>query len=167
MAPPDNAGMDATPAQPDTDTTEAGRLLTLLTRQRDHYLKLRELSQQQASLIAAGQPEKLLTLLGRRQGHVEALTTLNEQLTPLRPRMAALTQAAPADRRDAIRARVDEVQALLAEIIAQDEADSAELAQQKENKRQALIQTRPAKAALGAYRSANGAVGGGFTARSA
>ena len=143
--------MDDAPAQP----TEATQLLALLTRQRDHYLKLRELSAGQAKLIAAGRPEKLLSILGQRQGHVEALTTLNEQLTPLRPRMAALTQAAPAAQRDAIRATVDEVQALLAEIIRQDEADSAVLAAQKTAKREELTQTRPTQAALGAYRTAN------------
>lgn len=147
--PPPPAGL-AAPPQPN----EASTLVTLLTRQRDHYRELKSLSDRQQTLVAAGQPEQLLSVLGQRQTHVEALTTLNEQLAPLRPRMSEVAETAPAAVRDTLRGLVDEVQELLEAIIAQDEQDKQRLAQGRDAVKQELGKLSRTPAALSAYKSA-------------
>ncbi|MEM7576106.1 MAG: flagellar export chaperone FlgN [Planctomycetota bacterium] len=148
MTPPPASGL----ATPPTD--QATTLVELLTRQRDHYQLLKSLSDRQQTLVADGQPEQLLAVLGERQGHVEALTALNEQLAPLRPRMSEIAEAAPAGVRDTLKQLVDDVQDLLETIIAQDEQDKQRLTQGREAVRQELGKISRTPAALSAYKTA-------------
>ncbi|MEM1446464.1 MAG: flagellar protein FlgN [Planctomycetota bacterium] len=153
MTPPPATGLAAPPAD------DATTLVDLLTRQRDHYRQLKSLSDQQQALVAQGQPEQLLSVLGQRQSHVEALTNLNEQLAPLRPRMSEVAESAPAGVRDSLRQLVDEVQALLETIITQDEQDKQRLTQGREAVRQELGKLSRTPAALSAYKTAAPQVG--------
>ncbi|MEM8781681.1 MAG: flagellar export chaperone FlgN [Planctomycetota bacterium] len=153
MTPPPG-GFAATGFAAAPQAKEANTLVDLLTRQRDHYQQLKALSDQQQALVEAGQPERLLAVLGERQSHVEALTTLNEQLAPLRPRMSEVAESAPVDVRNTLRRLVDDVQELLETIIAQDEQDKQRLTQGREAVRQELGKISRTPAALSAYKHA-------------
>ncbi len=142
------------------------RLLDLLAAQRDLYTQLHGLSARQQDLIAAGETERLLAILSERQTLVQQLTAINADLAPLRSEMTALSEAAPADRRQALRSLVDEVQHLLEAIINQDETDRRSLESAKAEVSQELRRTTAAPRALRAYRS-NAPQGVGVAARPA
>ena len=146
---------------------EALTVLKLLQRQAGHYRKLRELSKQQAELIRDQQAERLLGVLGERQGHVEALTNLSRQLEPLRPRLTSITATAPAALRDGIRAATEEVKALLSEIIRRDRDDQARLQEQQDQVRTEIRGLQPRRAAVNAYGGAPVAPGRPLTRHSA
>ena len=150
---------------PGHGTGEAHTLVSLLSRQRDHYQQLKALSDAQQELIATGKAEQLLTVLAERQGHVEALTTLNEQLAPLRSRMTEISESAEDDIRQRLRGLVDEVQGLLESIIHQDEQDKQTLSEGKEKIKQQLNATARVPAALSAYKVASPTNGARFTDR--
>ena len=157
MTPPPSApGSFAPPTRPVAggSADDAATLVDLLTQQRDHYRQLRDLSDRQRDLIAAGQPEHLLAVLGQRQAHVEALTQLNDRLAPMRPRMSEVSESSPAPVKAKLRELVDEVQSLLEQIIQQDEADRAKLAAGRDAVKQQLGQMSRTPAALNAYKTA-------------
>jgi flagellar biosynthesis/type III secretory pathway chaperone len=155
MTPPPSLSL---PAAADAATDQAATLVELLTQQRDHYRQLKDLSDQQQALVTAGQPERLLSVLGQRQHHVEALTRLNDRLAPLRPQMSEIAEAAPSDLRQTLRTLVDDVQALLETIIQQDEQDKQRLSAGRDAVEQQLGRMSAAPAALTAYKTAAPAV---------
>ncbi len=157
--PPGHARASTLASPPGSNSGEQATLVELLTQQRDHYRQLKTLSDEQQQLVAAGQPEQLLAVLGQRQRHVEALTTLNEQLAPLRPRMSEVAEASPASVRDQLRGLVDEVQDLLEAIIHQDEQDKQRLTQGRDAIKTQLAKVARTPAALSAYKTASPAKG--------
>lgn len=144
---------------------EAHTLASLLSRQRDHYQQLKELSDAQQALIADGEAERLLSVLAERQGHVEALTTLNEQLAPLRSRMSEIAEEAGGDVRQRLRGLVDEVQDLLEGIIHQDERDKQALSAGKDQIKKQIDVAVRTPAALSAYKVAGPTKTARFTDR--
>ncbi len=165
MTPPPTAFSEPPPGQPSGGDAEAHTLVKLLTHQRDHYRQLKALSDRQQDLIHHGQAEQLLTVLGQRQGHVEALTTLNEQLAPLRPRMSQIAEDAQPEVRTHLRELVDDVQGLLEDIIQQDERDKSELSAGRDAVKQQLERTARTPAALSAYKVAAPSGAARFTDR--
>jgi len=113
----------------DTDKRDARELTELLTRQRDTYLRLRELARAQSGAIETQRGESLLRILGDRQRQIGQLTEITRQLEPYRSRWPQLREHLPADQRRRVGDLVAEVQGLLAEILAQDEGDCDTLAQ--------------------------------------
>ena len=89
-------------------------LITLLTEQRDLYVRLRELSEQQRSLISSDRPEQLLNILRERQSLVGALARLNEQLAPLRRNWEGMYRGLPTDARDQANNLLQEINGLFA-----------------------------------------------------
>ncbi len=83
-----------------TGLSEPHGMIALLTQQRDLYLKLRALSDQQRSLISGDRPALLLEILHERHKLVAALARLNESLSPFRrdwdANYAALPEEDPA-----------------------------------------------------------------------
>ncbi len=136
----------------ETAAAEAARLRLLLEHQRDEYIQLRALAEMQGDLIARRDAGGLMTLLGRRQRHVDALTTLNLDLDPLRPRTAEVAAAGGPAVQAAVRGLVDEVQELLAEIVRLDDAGQAELSAGRDAVKKQLQTTARTPAAMNAYK---------------
>ncbi|BAM04339.1 hypothetical protein [Phycisphaera mikurensis] len=136
------------------DAAEAARLRSLLERQRDEYEQLRALAEMQGDLIARRDAGALMTLLGRRQRHVDALTALNAELDPLRPRIGDVAAAGGPACRDAVRSLVDEVQRLLEEIMGLDDAGQRALAEGRDAVKAELTQAARTPRALNAYKRA-------------
>lgn len=139
------------PIPPETPAPSADQLVGLLSRQRDLYQQLRSLSDQQGALIANHEAEQLLTLLGQRQGLVEALGELSIEISPHRAAIAALANDEGKPVAAQVRRLVDEVRDLLGSIIEQDDAGRKELQQARDDVGNQLRQTAKAPAALGAY----------------
>jgi hypothetical protein len=151
MTPPPATGPAfAAPAAGSADTV--GVLISLLTAQRDHYRKLKTLSDRQQQLVADGQVESLLSVLAERQGHVDALTRLNEQLAPHRTAMTGAAEQAEPGQREQLRGLVDEVQTLLDQIIQQDDQDKEKLTADRDRVKTQVQKVNVVPAALAAYR---------------
>jgi hypothetical protein len=101
----------------------APRLARVLDRQRDLYLRLDSLSDTQSGLIRSDQTDALLEVLGRRQQIVDELVRLGEDVAPFIGAWERLAPALPDRHREALRARFDEVAALVDRIAGRDEAD--------------------------------------------
>jgi hypothetical protein len=115
-----------------TDTSHnAGRLIELLTEQRDLYRQLRELSGRQRALISGDRPELLLNILRDRQTRVAALARLNEQLAPYRRNWNETYEALPPDTRASAAALLAEINDLLKLILRSDQEDGALLSARK------------------------------------
>ena len=73
--------MTGTPAEtasyPDVPT-----LIELLKRQQALYQQLQQMGEQQSALVAEGQTEPLIALLGRRQILIDQIAALNRSLEP-------------------------------------------------------------------------------------
>lgn len=108
------------------------RLIALLREQCDLYERLRDLSDRQAGQISGDRPDMLLGILQERQGLVQALTRLNEQLGPYRRDWEAVFgDLAPPHKQQATEF-VTRINALLGGIIRTDDRDRATLAARKQ-----------------------------------
>ena len=108
------------------------RLIALLQQQRELYQRLRELSEQQRTLITGDKPEMLLNILRERQSLVAALARLNEQLAPYRRNWESLYGDLPRNQRDQANALLQEINGLLRVILRTDQEDSALLSARKQ-----------------------------------
>ena len=157
--------MTAHAAAPHAPAADAHRLRSLLERQRDEYVQLKALAEMQGELIARRDAGALMTLLGRRQRHVDELTGLNLQLDPLRPRLGDIAAAGGSGEREAIRSLVEEVQGLLEEILAIDEAGQTELSAGRDAVKAQLNAAARTPAAMNAYKRPAAVGGARFTDR--
>lgn len=107
----------------ETATREGQRLIELLTRQRDVYRQLRQLTDVQRQAIDGEKPEDLLRILGDRQRLINRLGEVNTELEPFRSRWEEIRQGIAPASRLAVGELVEEVQQLLKGILEQDEGD--------------------------------------------
>lgn len=98
-------------------------LITLLDRQKAVYHQLRSLSQRQADEVAAADPESLLNTLSQRQVLIDQLVEISASVEPYKQAWPQFLSQLDEEVRVEIRARIEAVQALLDEIIKQDEQD--------------------------------------------
>lgn len=142
----------------------AAQLIELLTQQREHYRRLRQLSEQQRSLICGDRPEQLLSILQERQTLVSALTKLNASLAPFRRNWDEMYEALPAETRRSASELLSEINAALQVILQNDHQDSALLAARKQLVANELSDLGGTRAAGTAYARASappvGTVGG-------
>ena len=143
---------------------DAARLIDLLGQQRDLYQRLRELSEQQRTLITGDKPEMLLNILRERQVLVSALARLNEQLAPFRRNWEGMYSGLPSDLRDQANTLLREINGLLRVILRTDQEDSALLSARKQVVGQQIGQLSGAQSANTAYARRSAA---GGTTRSA
>lgn len=106
-------------------------LVSLLTQQRDMYLKLRELSEKQRSLISGDHPDQLLSILRERQTLVTSLAQLNERLAPFRRDWEGTYTQLPDDTKQEAQGLLQEINGLLRVILRTDQEDSALLSARK------------------------------------
>lgn len=143
---------------------DAHGLIALLTRQRDLYRSLRELSEKQRSLIAGDRPELLLSILRDRQNLVTSLARLNEEMGPLRRNWDTVYAALPEERRGEASSLLQEINGLLRVILRTDQEDSALLSARKQAVAGSLAGVAGGQAANAAYARQAGPGGGPGTA---
>lgn len=144
---------------------DARELIDALSRQRALYEQLQTLGGRQSALIAEGATEQLLGLLGERQRLVDQLADLSSGVAPLRerwPRIAAQLDTAQRTRIDDL---LEQVEALLADILKQDEADRRQLQDAKQRIAGDLQRGQRGGQAMAAYRSTYGKPGGSVAPR--
>ncbi len=135
---------------------DPGRLIQLLTKQRDFYHRLRELSQQQRTLISGDRPEMLLAILRERQELVTALAQLNNELAPYRRNWDAMYAALPELTRTEASQILQEINSLLRVILRSDQEDSALLSARKQAVADGLAGIAGARVANAAYAQQHG-----------
>lgn len=115
-----------------TTQLDGGRLVELLTRQRDYYQSLRALSDKQRTLIASDRPEMLLSILRDRQDLITGLARLNDELGPYRRNWDAMYSALPEAQRRQASVLLHEINGLLRNILRADQEDGALLSAKKQ-----------------------------------
>lgn len=138
--------MSPTPPQIDTD-----RLIRLLGEQCELYRQLRALSQRQRGLIDGDRPELLLNILQDRQRLVTELAKVNEALSVYRKNWDEIYARLPQPVRDRAAEMLDEINALLAQILKSDEEDSRMLSARRQHVAQSLAALTGGRAANAAY----------------
>jgi hypothetical protein len=108
------------------------RIAGALAAQRDLYLQLGQLARQQSEYVATGESELLMTVLAARSRLIEQIVPLDEKLTPYKGRWQEVLDGMPAEDRERVVPLLKEVQGLLADILAHDEADKESLVRQKQ-----------------------------------
>lgn len=126
-------------------------LVELLDQQHAIYRQLRDLSERQSQLVADGDAESLLTLLNQRQGLIDELLRINEQIDPFKQRWSELWAELDAEQRRRVRERMDAVQSLLDGIMQQDEQDRQALVAQRAQVGEQLGQVHRGAAVNRAY----------------
>lgn len=132
-------------------TADPDRLVTLLTRQRDLYAALRELSERQRSTLGEDRSEQLLEILRQRQDIVSALASLNDELGPYRRNWDAAFNGLPESYRATVAGLHGEINALLRVILKTDQEDAALLAARKSAVSAQLADLGGVRAASAAY----------------
>lgn len=127
------------------------RLLALLREQRDLYLKLKELSERQRTMIAGDRPEQLLNILRDRQNLVSALTRVNEKLSPFRRDWQNVYEQLPEASRNSAQELLDEINGMLQVILRTDQEDQALLSARKQAVARSLGNASDGRAANAAY----------------
>ena len=130
------------------------RLARILESQRDLCVTLEALSRQQAELIALGDTDGLLRVLGERQGVVDEVARLSEELEPLRGVWEAGAASVEAAVRSRITSVVEEIGRLMETIGARDEADSQSLEERRSTVARELGDISRGRGALAAYAAA-------------
>jgi hypothetical protein len=137
--------------KPLTSPAEVAEVDRLLGRQHELFRELDGLSQRQTVLVAQGQTEALLEVLGDRQRVIDGIAETNAFLEPYRSRWDAVTAGLPEATRARMRTRLDAM-ALLADGIARrDEADRMELEQRRNAVAAEMAQISRGRGAVSAY----------------
>jgi hypothetical protein len=142
---------------------DVGRLLDLLTSQRERYRKLRKLADRQRMLVSGDDPQSLLSVLGERQRIVDELGRLNDELSPYRSAWTRTYQSLDEATRDRVRGVLEESNGLLASVVAADRDDLAALGARRETTAMELNRTHHAGRAAAAYATAGRATGSRLT----
>ncbi|GMU23630.1 MAG: hypothetical protein AMXMBFR13_37080 [Phycisphaerae bacterium] len=139
------------------DCSDARELIGLLTRQRDLYVRLGELSRSQRTLITADEPERLLDVLAQRQECIGAIETLARRLRAYQQNWRTVRLGLSEEDGCCVDRLVGQVNTLLAGILQQDAADAELLAVRKESVSQAISSVRTVRHAGAAYAASNDA----------
>lgn len=115
--------------------SRAQRLGRLVDRQHALFTELHGLSCAQSALIERGDAEPLLSLLGRRQGLVDEIVRIGEDLEPLRSSWEESLGALTEEARASLVEKVADLQRISGEVAERDERDRIML----EQKRDALV----------------------------
>ncbi len=126
-------------------------LMGLLGRQRQLYRDLQALVDRQAELVAAGNPDRLLEVLARRQGLLDDVKKTNDALLPFRQRWEAVCGLLDPQQRSQVTAMVDEINDRLQTIMQRDRRDSEMLQLRCRKVGQEMQSARTGRTALRAY----------------
>jgi len=107
-------------------------LLEGLKRQQECVQQLAGLCEDQRRLVAAGDAEGLLRLLGRRQGLIREHENAEKQVAGFKTGWPESRDALPQAQRPAIEQMLTEIEEALKRIVEQDETDYQRLAETKD-----------------------------------
>ena len=106
-------------------------LVRALAGQKSLYEQILTLAQQQSQLVATGQTEALMTILGARSRLIEQVVPLDRDLQPYKGHWQEVLDGLPAADRKIVGGLLQEVQRLLGDILALDEHDKESLIKQR------------------------------------
>ncbi len=129
------------------------RLLRIVEQQVEQFRELDQLSRDQAALIKEGRSDELLALLGSRQVIVDRITSSNGELEPFLASWDTLSEQLPAALRESVRARMRELEELVASIAARDQADQKALEERRGGVQNELASLSRNRSAVNAYAS--------------
>jgi DNA-binding phage protein len=128
-------------------------LTALLTAQRDAVSRLGDLASAQGEHIRSGRTDALLSLLGRRQELIDSvLSTHGRMQSLLESVREELDRLSEADRTD-LRTMIDEINALLAQVLERDEQDRELLDEARSSVKKDLASMTSVRQARNAYLS--------------
>ncbi len=110
----------------------AATLVRALTGQKSLYTQIFGLCKQQSQYVSTGDAENLMTVLAARGRLLEQVAPLDKELHPYKGRWQQVLDGLPGKDRATVGGLLKDVQGLLAEILAADEVDKAQLVRQKE-----------------------------------
>jgi len=141
------------------------RLLTVLDTQLDLYNALDTLGSKQSELIASGDTDALLSVLGKRQTVIEHVTELNTALEPFTAAWPELLRTLPAQHREAIAQRLTTLDATVERIRRRDDDDRASLERQRQVVSRELSSAGKQRSAVSAYAKSGGGAGARYQDR--
>jgi len=97
---------------------DASKIKELLERELELYRGLFELASRQQELIAAGEMDKLIPLLGSKQALLEKIGEAEAQLSPVKATWAEFDASLEPEMRSSIAEIVGQVEDVLAQIVA-------------------------------------------------
>lgn len=133
------------------DGAAASGIAGLLTEQRDLYLQLSRLTEKQRGLITGDEPERLLSLLAERQRLVDKLQAISRHLRPYQANWRQYREEMPDNEGRRVDGLVGEINALLGEIMRQDDTDTALLMVRKSETHRAIGTVQTGRQADRAY----------------
>jgi len=137
-----------------TAVGSADELIGLLAEQRELYTHLGRLVESQRAWITGDEPERLLAVLGERQGWIARLEWSAQRLRAYQENWDDVRRGLTAAEHERVGHLVDEVNTLISGILRRDEADAQLLAARKGATAQALGALRTARQAGAAYSAA-------------
>lgn len=130
------------------------KLIQLLTQQQLLYRQLQQLAHKQSELVDGQDPETLLRVLAGRQRLITRLAAIDRDLKPIREDWKHISNMLPTEQRQQAQELVENVQAILRDILARDESDSRKLNSQQQQVTVELRTIRQGKQAHNAYAAA-------------
>jgi len=127
------------------------RLVVLLTRQRDLCVQLAKLAESQRSLITGDEPERLLEVLAKRQGLLDEVTAVSQQIRPYQQNWPEVRSKIPEETSREVDQLIKEVHDHLSNILAEDREDAQLLSARKSSTSQALGKIKTHQQAGAAY----------------
>jgi flagellar biosynthesis/type III secretory pathway chaperone len=140
--------------QGELDATE---LIQLLAAKRDQCRALRGLVDQQRQAITGDKPERLLEVLSRRKVILNRLGELAQSLRPYQAEWADVRRRLPEDVRQQVDALVNEINAVLGDILRADEEDTKMLSARKSSTAQQLSSLNAGRKVGSAYAASENA----------
>ena len=131
----------------------AARLARLVEEQRDAFRDLARLSESQASMIEGDDADGLLRVLTERQGVVDRIASLGEELAPFNDRWDELLPRVPDADRERIGGAVQELHELARQVEERDRADRDSLERRRNAMVDQLAGVAKGRGAINAYRS--------------
>ena len=118
------------------DSTEqqqavAEKVILLLTRQRDLYLRLKDLAYRQRELVDSSDPELLLKVLANRQRIIDQLSLTDRQLRPIRENWQKVSESFSDIQRNNVSLLIDQVKNTIEDILNRDKKDTETLTNKK------------------------------------
>ncbi len=109
----------------------AEKVVSLLTRQRDLYLRLKDLAYSQRKLVDKSDPEMLLKVLANRQRIIDQLSLIDRQLRPLREDWQKISGCFSDAQRNNVNLLIDQVKNTIEDILNRDKKDTETLTYKK------------------------------------
>ena len=131
--------------------TDAATFVSLLTAQRDVYVRLKGLVDRQRSLVERDDPTELLSLLAERRRLTDDLTSLARRLGPIEPQWAKLKGAVSDEEGGRVRTLLGEVRDVLGHITAVDSEDVRRLEVRRRRVSTAMREIPAGQEMLAAY----------------